>query len=240
MPNKRFLACAVLYLGLAAVAMHPIVKNAQGQDKSKSSKKSTKPGRKGALANTKNLDVRADQIQSNFARDAEELAGQYLEAGHLEKAKELLEAVLAVNPQATNIQKKLEQIKEGILNSNDNDFELNPSLGWQSTGAVVFEGRGLRIKAEGTYRFDAQAVGISAAGLSEKDPATEMVAGIPCGALVGVIVGDQKSGKPFLVGESLDLTPKETGILMLRVNAPPGNKNSGRLKISVSGYLQTK
>ncbi len=239
--NKKLLVCAAVCLAaVGAVVRIPVVTSVQGQDKSKPSKKPSKGARGKVQANTKGLDIKADQLQASFAREAEDLANQYIEAGHLEKAKSLLEAVLALNPQLTNIQQKLEQIKEGILNSNDQVFDVNPSRGWESTGAMVFEGRPLRIKAEGTYRFAAEVSGMTAAGFAEKNPGNDMIAGIPCGALMGIIVGEQKSGKPFLVGESLDLTPKETGILMLRVNSPPGNKNNGKLKVSLSGYVQTK
>jgi hypothetical protein len=213
---------------------------AEGQEKSKTAKKTTKPGKTKPLGNTKNLDIKADQLQSSFSRDAEELAGQYAEAGHLDKAKALLESALAVNPQSPNLQKKLEQVKEGIMNSNDSDIEVNSSHGWESSGVGVFEGRAVRIKAEGTYKFDTGAGNLTAAGFADKDPGQDLVSGIPCGALMGVIVSDTKSGKPFLIGDSLEFTPKETGLLMLRVNAPPGNKNSGKLKISVSGFVQAK
>jgi len=98
----------------------------------------------------------------------------------------------------------------------------------------------LRIKAEGTYKFDSGSGNLTAAGFIEKDPGQDLIMGLPCGALVGVIVGEAKSGKPFLVGEGLELTPKETGLLMLRVNAPPGNKNSGKIKVSISGFVQPK
>src|SRR5438477_12609838 len=84
------------------------------QDKSKMAKKPSKGTRTKPLANTKGLDVQAEKIQSSFARDAEELAGQYVEAGHLDKAIALLESALAVSPDSPNIQKKLEQVKEGI------------------------------------------------------------------------------------------------------------------------------
>src|SRR5260370_39582877 len=76
-----------------------------GQDKSKTAKKTSKAMRTKPLANTKGLDMQAEKIQSSFARDAEELAGQYVEAGHLDKAKALLESALVVNPDSPNIQK---------------------------------------------------------------------------------------------------------------------------------------
>jgi hypothetical protein len=126
------------------------------------------------------------------------------------------------------------------MNSNDTDIEVNAAHGWESSGVAVFEGRALRIKAEGTYKFDSGSGNLTAAGFVEKDPGQDLIMGLPCGALVGVIVGEAKSGKPFLVGEGLEFTPKETGLLMLRVNAPPGNKNSGKIKVSISGFVQPK
>ena len=207
-----------------------------GQDKSKP-KKPAKAA-KTKLANTKSLDLKADQIQASFTKEAEDLAGQYYDAGHLDKAKALLESVLAVNPQAPNIQRKLDQVKEGILNSNDVELEISASQGWKATGALVTAKKSLRIKAEGTYRFEVAASGINAAGFPVKDPIEDMVPGVPCGALAGVIYSDGKPGKPFLVGDLLDLTPAESGMLFLKINAPPANKNSGKIKVAISGNVQ--
>ena len=238
--GKFLTAAAFCLLAVLVASWVSPVGSALGQDKSKSSKKPAKGGKTKPLGNTKNLDIKADQLQSSFTRDAEELANQYVEAGHLDKAKAILESALAVNPQSPSIQKKLEQVKEGVLNANDYDVDVNPARGWEPTGAMVFENRPLRIKAEGTYKFDSGAGSLTAAGFSQKEPNQDMVAGIVCGALMGMIVGEGKAGKPFLIGESLDLTPKESGLLLLRVNAPVGNKNSGKLKVSISGYVQAQ
>jgi hypothetical protein len=239
--SGRWLAAGTICLAaLAAAAWLSHGSRVLGQEKSKSAKKTTKPGKVKPLGNTKNLDIKADQLQSSFSRDAEELAGQYAEAGHLDKAKTLLESALVVNPQSPNIQKKLEQVKEGLMNSNDSDLEVNAAHGWESTGVGVFEGRAVRIKAEGTYKFDAGSGSLTAAGFPEKDPGQDLIPGIPCGALMGVIVGEAKSGKPFVIGEGLEFSPKETGLLMLRINAPQGNKNSGKIKVSISGFIQPK
>ena len=229
--------CLVAVLASVWISPIPAVR---GQEKSKSSKKSSKGGKSRPQANTKNLDIKADQLASSFTRDAEELAGQYADAGHLDKAKAILESALAVNPQSPNIQKKLEQVKEGIMNSNDYDVDVNPARGWEPSGAVVVENRPLRIRAEGTYKFDAGGGSITAAGFVGHEPSSDMVLGIPCGALMGAIIDGTKAGKPFLIGESLDFTPKEGGLLMLRINAPAGNKNSGKIKVSISGFIQTK
>jgi len=238
-PGKTATVSALCLAAALATVWILSLPDAQGQEKSKSAKKSSKGAKSRPMANTKNLDIKADQLSSAFTRDAEELAGQYAEAGHLEKAKAILESALAVNPQSANIQKKLDQVKEGIMNSNDYDVEVNPARGWEPSGAMVVENRPLRIRVEGAYKFDGGG-NLTAAGFPSKEPATDMVLGIPCGALMGAIVDGAKVGKPFLIGESLDFTPKEGGLLMLRVNAPSGNKNSGKLKVSISGFIQTK
>ncbi len=235
--GKIVSAGTVLLLAVLVATWLSPVPAAQGQEK-KSSKKSAKGGKVKPLANTKNLDMKADQLQSSFTRDAEELAGQYADAGHLEKAKSILESALAVSPQSASIQKKLDQVKEGLMNSNDYDVDVNAARGWEPSGATVIENRPLRIKAEGTYKFDSGAGSLTAAGFPQKDANQDMVPGLLCGALIGVIVGEAKAGKPFLIGDSLDFTPKETGILLLRINAPAGNKNSGKLKVSISGNVQ--
>src|SRR5262249_541252 len=143
-------ACVTFFLmALLVAAWIAPVPPVHGQDKSKP-KKPAKAA-KTKLANTKSLDVKADQIQASFTKEAEDLAGQYYDAGHLDKAKALLESVLAVNPQAPNIQRKLDQVKEGILNSNDVEVEVSASQGWKATGALVTAKKSLRIKAEGTY-----------------------------------------------------------------------------------------
>jgi hypothetical protein len=49
-----------------------------------------------------------------------------------------------------------------------------------------------------------------------------------------------KPGKPFLIGEGGDYTPKETGNLFLRVNSPPDSKHIGKLKVAISGYVKAQ
>jgi len=75
--SSKLLAAGTICLAtiLAATWIAP-APPAQAQDKSKSAKKSTKPAKTKPLGNTKNLDIKADQLQSSFSRDAEELAGQ--------------------------------------------------------------------------------------------------------------------------------------------------------------------
>jgi hypothetical protein len=47
-----------------------------------------------------------------------------------------------------------------------------------------------------------------------------------------------KPGKPFLVGTGDTITPHETGLLFLKINAPAGHKNNGRLKVQMTGNVR--
>ena len=62
-------------------------------------------------------------------------------------------------------------------------------------------------------------------------------AGIPTGALMGLIAAKGNTGKPFLVGNGLELTPKTDGFLFLNVNVPPGAKCSGKIRVRIPGYV---
>ena len=214
---------------------------AQTQDKSKSSKSkvSKSTSKKKPISNVQGLDVRAEQAQASFIKEAEDLATEYIDAGHLEKAKSLLQSALTLKPEADEIKDKIKQLDETILTSNDFEVDVNVARMWEPANATVFESHPIRFQVEGTYRYVSNLT-LGAAGIPDADPVKEMVAGIPCGALMGVIAtADGKMSKPFAIGEGRDFTPKETGLLFLRVNCPPDNKNVGKLKVLISGYVKS-
>lgn len=212
--------------------------SAQGQDKSKTSKSSSsKSKKKGAVANVTGLDARAELAQTTFIKEAEDLAGQYADAGQPEKAKSILQSALALSPQSDVIQQKIKKLEESILTSNDFEVEVSPSKGWEPAGQVA-ENRPIRFQVDGNYRFVVNTT-VSGAGFTDKDPVKDMAAGVPCGALMGMILTDgNKTGKPFAIGDGRDYTPKETGLLFLRINSPADNKHTGKLKVLISGYVK--
>lgn len=204
------------------------------------SKKTTKGTTKKAApaVNTTTLDVRAEQLHTSFLKDAEQLAGEYFDAGSLEKARVLLQAALALDPNQPNLVDKLKLIDETILTANDFNVDVDVSKGWEPTGVAVTENRPIRVVAEGTYKFQLTGT-MGPAGAPEKDAKVDMAAGLPCGALIGMILAkDGKLGRPFLIGEGGDITPKQTGLLLLRVNSPAENRHSGKLKVAISGNVQ--
>ena len=200
--------------------------------------KKTATKKKKPLANTQNLDVRADQIEESFTKEAQGLAEEYFEAGHLDKAKVLLESVLALRPNADEIKAKLKAIDETILSTNETVVDVNPAKAWEPSKVSVFEGKPFRAQVEGSYRF-AINTAVDAAGFPTADPKTDMVGDIPCGALMGIIVkADGKPGRPFAIGNGKDITPKETGLLLLRINSPLENKHTGKISVTFSGFVK--
>ena len=50
---------------------------------------------------------------------------------------------------------------------------------------------------------------------------------------------NDKVGEAFEIGTSREFTPREDGVLLLRVNLPPGHKSSGKLKVRTSGHVKS-
>jgi hypothetical protein len=55
-----------------------------------------------------------------------------------------------------------------------------------------------------------------------------------------MIISQGKPSKPFAVQAGREMTPKDGGLLVLRINAPTGSQCSGKLQIQLSGYAKTK
>lgn len=188
--------------------------------------------------NVKAIDVRAQKSQETYIRDALELSKSYEDAGQLEKSKAMLESVLKLNNRVPGLKAKIKELNEGILNSNPADFELDTSLGWGEPRALVYKGRSFRVQAAGTYSFVVNQT-LDPEGFPNEDPTKDMTSGVRCGALMGIIITNGKPGKPFPIGQENEVTPKDDGLLFLRINAPAGHKCIGKLKVQLSGYVRT-
>ena len=207
------------------------------QDKNKTARKNTKAPKAKPQANTRSLDQRADSLVSGYVREAGDLAEEYLDAGHPDKAMAVLQRASAVNPDDASLKQKMAQIQQQNLTANEVQVDVNAGSGWESVGVVLTEGKPFRAAVEGSYRLEVAGT-VTAAGLLEKDVTTDLIGGIPTGALMGVVVKrDNKPGKPFAIGAGGDFTPKETGKLLLRINAPAGHRSTGKLKVTLSGGL---
>lgn len=201
------------------------------ESKSKSKSKSFKPG------SAKQLDVRLEQLQSSILRDTADLARDFEEAGELEQAKRLLEVLLKLNPKLPGIKEHVEKLDEQLLSSNEFEVELDTSKGWSTAVATVIKDKPVRIQAQGQYQFTLTHL-VGPDGFPTDEPSRDMSAGIPLGALMGIIVENGKPGKPFVIGAKKEWTPKESGPLLLRVNVPNDAKCGGRLKVTFSGFAR--
>lgn len=203
--------------------------------------KGSKSIKKGA--STKTIDVKVRRFQESFVRDAAELAKQYEDAGNLVKTRKMLKLILKLSPEVKGVRAKIKQIDEEMLSANGLSAEVNTARGWGQPVAAVFKGQPFRIGAAGDYRFVTNLT-VGPSGFAVADAARDMAADIRCGALIGVVVPPPEAGKkpepgkPFLVGAGGTITPRETGLLFLKINAPKGHKSSGRLKIRMTGHVR--
>jgi len=237
-PLVSFLLVALLAAGLSL----PPGSGPQRLAAQNASKKKSR-GKRVRQASTKAIDIKAQRAQDAYLRQIIDLAGEYEKAGDLDKSKRLLKTVLTLRPGFGGVRKKIAQLDEEQLGSNELIFEVDASQGWGNARAIVQEGRPIRVRVAGQYRFVTN-LPLGPAGFPSADPNRDIAAGIRCGALMGVVVPPQqrgkaaKPGKPFSIGSGGQITPGETGMLYLRVNAPPGHKCSGRLRVRLTGYLR--
>lgn len=197
-------------------------------------------GKKSAAA-TRTLDVTAQKLEAEFLKGVADLASSYEEAGDKEKAKAMLQAILKLRPDAETVKEKLKELEESVFTDQQEVLDLDMSKGWVSTGMVVQQGKKLRLESVGSYKL---MVNDSLGPEGYQSDSDELFFdGAPMGALIGMVippgtVASHTKGKgpqPFMVGEKKELGPQVTGLLVLRVNAPPGAKCVGRLKVRLSG-----
>lgn len=211
---------------------------AEAQEKSRTTKKPAKTTKK-TSANVKSIDIKSENMQANYVKEAITLSDEYIEAGYHLKAKSLLESVVTIVPDRADVQEKLKSLDELIMSSNEQKIEIDSSEGWQATGLSVFENRSIRVEVEGKYRLDLTVSETTADGLSSNlENPNDYVVSLPFGALIGMVPEKNKPGPPFVIGSSAEYTPKFTGPLFLRVNTPVGSKNIGKLKINITGFVQ--
>ncbi len=195
----------------------------------------------------KSLDTKAQTLETEFLKGLTDLATSYEEAGDKDKAKAMLQAILKVRPDADLVKEKIKQIDESVFLDRQLVIDLDTARGWISTGIVVEKGKEVRMEAAGTYKLIVNDE-LGPEGYRSADGKGEdFVDGVPTGALVGVIVPvggasprpqrGKDGPQPFMVGSSHQLTPRESGLLVMRVNSPANAKCVGRLKLRISGNI---
>jgi hypothetical protein len=211
------------------------------------SKAKTKPGvSKKSSAESKELDVRAEKNLDNFLNETAKLAEDFEKAGKYEEAQDQMRTILRLKPDLPGIKERLEKLNQALFENNEHDLEQDVKEGW-AMRVLVSKGKPVRVESTGEYTL-AFNLKVDGGGVSTKDPGTDMVAGVRCGALMGMVYPlpdpnkppskNDKVGEPFEIGTSKEFTPKEDGALLLRVNLPPGHKCIGKLKVRVSGHIK--
>lgn len=197
-------------------------------------------GKKSAAA-TRSLDATAQKLEAEFLKGVADLATSYEEAGDKDKAKAMLRAILKLRPDAETVKEKLKELEESVFTDQQEVLDLDMSKGWVSTGMVVEKGKKLRLESAGSYKLIVNDSLGPEGYQSESDEV--FFDGAPMGALIGMVippgtVASHTKGKgpqPFMVGDKKELGPQVSGLLVLRVNTPPGAKCVGRLKVRLSG-----
>lgn len=194
---------------------------------------------RGGQPNLTTLDRKAEDAQDAFMRTSAELAREYEDLGELERAQAVLRTMLKLNPSAKQIEDKIKELDEIRLSQNEAAIEVDPTRGWVSAKVGVEKGNKIRFLAEGECRVTISQM-VSPDGVPSGDVKTELVSGVPLGALMGLIVDQKgKSGKPFAIGQKTEATADTTGQLFLRVNLPPQTKATGKFKVQVTGDIAT-
>jgi hypothetical protein len=202
--------------------------------------------RRGAQPNMRTLDSAAEKAENEYIATLADLAKQYDEAGDKQKASEMLRNILKLKPDAEVVKNKLKQYEEAIFKDNVQTIDVDVSAGWVATGILVSKDKPVRIEADGTYRFSINE-SVGPGGFSNNNVANGVVEGIPCGALMAVVgkmsetrgrkPNERDLPRPFLIGTQKEITPKETGPLLFRVNTPEGAKCIGKIKVKVTGNI---
>ena len=193
--------------------------------------------------NVKQLNVQAENLRDLFIKQSAEIARKYSDAGDYEKSREMLEQILNIKKDVPGVDAMIKQLNEKLLTSNESDFEIDASRNWSSPAGYVAKGKMVRIQSTGTYDMITD-LKVSVTGLDDKTPMKDLVGGIPVGAVMGVLISQEKGkpqlSKPFNIGEKTEYVPKDDGILMIGLNLPAGHKSTGKIKVRISGYIRRK
>jgi len=239
------LTCKSVSFAMALLVAALLLENhdfAIAQSKSTKSRSSSKSS--SARGKTsKTIDVRAEKLEADFLREAAGIARDYEQAGDLEKSKSILQLLIKVGGDLPVVKNKIREIDESLLDSNDFQIELDVRKGWGTPVGQVQKGKRIRIQVGGRYQFVASQT-LGPDGFAGETAVKGLAQGVPCGALMGMIVSKAEkgkglqTGKPFLVGNGKDFQPKEDGLLFFKVNAPAGHKSSGRIQVKLSGFVR--
>lgn len=194
---------------------------------------------------TRQLDMQAEQVQNEFLKGLAELANKYEEAGDTEKAREMLSSILKIKPDVDSVKRKLKEFDEAVFENNEVTLDVDVSRGWVNSGVAVAKDKPVRFKSEGSYRFIVNET-VGPEGFGSQDPTRDMVQGVPAGGLIAMVApASQPQGRNrnrsqddrevVFLGAEKEWTPKDSGILFLKLNVPHGSKCIGKVKTTITG-----
>lgn len=198
---------------------------------------------------TSGLNTKVEKLRQEYARGAVGLATEYEKAGDPAAAIALLEDVNKIVPDAPGLKEKLAELQEDVLSAGETTLTIDAPTEWV-TVAQVREGAKFRLTASGGYRISMTGAA-TVEGLPPGDAKAGLVPEHPLGALIGAYVdpaalrprGGQRDDKQKLpevfpvAGKDVERTAAASGVLMVRLNLPPGAKVNGKLRVMMSGQI---
>lgn len=199
--------------------------------------------RESEATSAKVLELRLEKAEQALVEEYKVAAEELHKQGDKEKAIALLQRLKQLNPKVEGLDQRMQAINEELMAENADELEIDTRYTeWKLVGDVM-EGKPFRLQAAGEYRMTYTAfVGVE--GIKPDEKAKDHIPGAPVGCLLGVIVsegkdGTMEAGKPFPVGAGLEQSPQKAGKLFLKVNVPEGTKCTGKIKVQLSGYIDT-
>lgn len=182
------------------------------------------------------LDTRVTELQGRILKDAIDIAKGYEDAGEYDRAKWMLEVLEKLDPKLPGLKEKLRNLTDKSLEATEFSVDLDASKGWSPAVGTVETGRLVRITADGTYKL-VTTTNATADGLPVDESGAGLVPGAAIGALVGVITDPKtrKPGKPFEIKAEREWTPRESGLLQLKLNLPSDHKSTGKITVRCAG-----
>jgi tetratricopeptide (TPR) repeat protein len=204
-----------------------------------SSKSKSKPPKSVGSAESKQIDARLEKLQDTFANESSAIIESYEKAGQYEKAKFLLEVLYKLDPKNESLKKRISEMDDKMLERTEVDQKFNTGNDWTMVGTVEKD-KPARVEAIGEYKLALTTTSLNADGFPSADVAHDLMGKIPTGALMGAIMTeanqkDKKMPEPFAIKSKHDFTPREDGELYLKINAPPGAKCIGDLRLKLNG-----
>ena len=186
----------------------------------------------------KQIDARLQKLQDNFEIESKAIIDGYERSGQFDRAKFLLEVLLKLDPTNEDFKKKVTELDDQLLKTTEFEFKFESGSDWTPVGTVQKD-KLTRVEASGDYKLIMSAANVTADGFPSENVMQDLVSRVPTGALMGMIVTEEKQPpEPFAIKSKLEFTPKKEGVLYLKVNAPPGAKCVGDLKVKLGGVTR--